>query len=64
MQPAGYVNGRFLGWDELVSGEVDSHVIPGYRETMFERPGVRYLARALQGCLDDMDGRNEVGIGS
>ncbi len=53
MQGAGFIDEPDLGWRALAAGGVDVQTIPGYRETMLDKPRVRLLARALQQCLDD-----------
>ena len=58
-QGAGFVQDEWMGWGELVKGEITIHTIPGYRETMLEPPGVRLLARKLQACLDDLHDRQD-----
>ncbi len=52
MQGAGYVDEPYLGWGEYAVGGIDVYTIPGYRETMLEKPRVRLLAQELQTRLD------------
>ncbi|PON12000.1 hypothetical protein C2W62_41900, partial [Candidatus Entotheonella serta] len=52
MQGAGYVDEPCLGWGEYAVGGIDVYTIPGYRETMLEKPRVRLLAQELQTRLD------------
>lgn len=54
MQGAGYVDDPYLGWRQYAVGDIDVYTIPGYRETMLEKPRVRILARHLQACLDQV----------
>jgi aspartate racemase len=50
-QPAGYHNGRDLGWGKLAAGGVGIHEIPGYHGSIVMEPRVRILAQQLQACL-------------
>ncbi len=41
-----------LGWTELVSGNIERHVVPGDHISMLTQHHVRILAHALASCLD------------
>lgn len=41
------------GWDQLVTGGVDIHVVPGDHFSMVREPHVRVLAERLRSCIDD-----------
>ncbi|GAB1540889.1 hypothetical protein NUACC21_35580 [Scytonema sp. NUACC21] len=40
-----------FGWGNVVTGEIDVHLIPGSHLTLFEEPHVDVLAEKLQNCL-------------
>jgi acyl transferase domain-containing protein/thioesterase domain-containing protein/acyl carrier protein len=43
---------RTLGWDDLVKGGVEVHVVPGNHATLFLDPYVQAVARMLQKCVE------------
>jgi amino acid adenylation domain-containing protein len=45
-----YLHPEF-GWNDIITGKVDIHPIPGPHFTMLKEPRVRVLAEALQRCL-------------
>lgn len=54
-QPRGVIPDPMLGWGGLLTGRVERHVIPGFRQTMLDEPNVRVLAGLLKTALDDLD---------
>lgn len=51
VQQPQYSHDPQLGWGSLVSGELESHIIPGEHNRMFKEPRVQALAEKLQLCL-------------
>jgi thioesterase domain-containing protein len=41
-----------LGWGELVSGAIETHIVPGDHISMLNHPHVQILAQKLASCLD------------
>lgn len=47
-----YSHDPYLGWGELVTGELESHEAPGNHDLMLREPRVRVLAEKLKLCLE------------
>jgi thioesterase domain-containing protein/acyl carrier protein len=43
--------GRYYGWQELASGGVEVHDIPGSHVTIIKEPNVQLLAQRLEACI-------------
>jgi aspartate racemase len=51
-QSPGCHRAPFLGWGDLVEGDVEIHDVPGLHGQIIEEPHVRVLAEKLKACLD------------
>jgi len=47
-----------LGWSELVSGQIETHIVPGDHISMLTQPHVQLLANKLTDCIDRACQRN------
>src|ERR1700752_1733784 len=50
-QPLGIYPDPTLGWNDLVTGELEIHEVPGYHGAIVAEPYVQFLAVKLQDCL-------------
>lgn len=44
--------GVYYGWEELVSGGVEVHYVPGNHRGILQEPNVAHLAEILRNCID------------
>ncbi|KAF3884862.1 MULTISPECIES: amino acid adenylation domain-containing protein [Nostocales] len=44
-----------FGWGDVVTGEIDVHLVPGSHLTLFEEPHVKVLAEKLKHCLESRE---------
>jgi thioesterase domain-containing protein len=50
-QAFGIYNDPMTGWGGLLTGEVQTRVIPGFRQTILDEPNVQHLATELNSAL-------------
>jgi thioesterase domain-containing protein len=43
----------YIGWGKVISGAIETYVVPGDHNEMIREPHVRLLAEHLRTCLDD-----------
>ena len=52
-----------LGWSQLVEGEVETRVIPGDHNSMWQEPNVHILVEQLSNCLQEAQARHHIDDG-
>jgi thioesterase domain-containing protein len=53
-----FYSDRYLGWRDLVDGEIDVRPISGNHVTMFKEPYVQEVAKTLRDCIEESKARN------
>jgi thioesterase domain-containing protein len=51
-QPYGIHADPYMGWDKVVTGEIEVHEVPGYHGDIVVEPRVRFLTDVLKECLE------------